>query len=321
VRAARARALPLACTGAAPPARLSARALTATAPPSGLVDVRVDWSVEWEPLAGDDVVTVSCAAAAHVADIVDYIDVPAGAREGNVTIKLPHATGCEFTVKLVRGGGRLFGAGDTATCAVAATVPSVRLGAGNDPVGTRIAFGDAAGDMIFTWASLDGDAPAVVRVGTVRGGPYTLTFTSTTPRTYRADDSCHAPASEDSPLGYVFPGYFHSVSLNLTAGTRYYAVYGQAGGTEAPETSFKTRPAVGPDVPVRFAAFGDAATYFVFPGTVSTVSNIVALDAVEDIDFVTNIGDLAYAEGSVLLWTFWTGLMWPLTSQLPFQVT
>jgi hypothetical protein len=75
-------------------------------------------------------------------------------------------------------------------------------------------------------------------------------------------------------------------------------------------------------VPAKFAAFGDAATYFVFPGTVSTVSNILALDADEGpVDFVANIGDLAYAEGSVLLWSFWAGLFWPLTSRLPFQVT
>jgi hypothetical protein len=74
-------------------------------------------------------------------------------------------------------------------------------------------------------------------------------------------------------------------------------------------------------VPVRIAAFGDAATYFIFPGTVSTVSTILALNADEDVDFVTNIGDLAYAEGSVLLWTFWTGLFWPISSQLPFMVT
>jgi hypothetical protein len=217
VRAARARALPLACAGAAR-ATLSARALTARAPPSGLVDVLVSWAVEWTPRAGEDVLAVSCDAGAHVADVVDFVDVAAGARAGNVTLQLPHATGCAFAVKYVRGGGPLFGAGDASACAIAATVPRVRLGADNDPVGTRLAFGDAAGDMILTWASLDGTAPAVVRVGTASGGPYTQTFTSNTPHSYAAADSCHPPASEASPLGYVFPGYFHTVSLNLTAG-------------------------------------------------------------------------------------------------------
>ena len=200
------------------------------------------------------------------------------------------------------------------------------LGADTDPVGTRLALGDAPGDVLLTWSSMDCTAAAVAHVGTAPGGPYPLIFTAAgAPRTYAAADMCHAPASAAGPTGYVHPGYFHTVALNLSAGTRYYAVYGQAGGALAPETSFRTRRPRGPDVPARIAAFGDAATYFVFPGTVTTVDNIVALDASLDddggIDVVTNIGDLAYAEGSVLLWAFWTGLMWPLTSQLPFAVT
>ncbi len=332
VRAARERARERAAgapaAAAAPSARLTARALTAHAPPSGLVDVRVAWAAEaagW--VAAEDVITLACAADAALHDVVDFfgVDAPAGER----TVRLPHGTGCDFHFNYVRGGAALFaaaGGGGAGRGAARAGAPArAALGADTDAVGTRLAFGDAPGDMLFTWASLDGAARATVRVGTAPGGPYTMNFSApgAAARSYKAADMCHAPASEASPVGYVFPGFFHTVALNLTAGTRYYAVYGQAGGAEAPETSFRTRAARGPDVPARFAAYGDAATYPVFPGTVTTVGNILALDAdgATPIDFVTNIGDLAYAEGSVLLWTFWTGLFWPLTSRLPFQVT
>jgi hypothetical protein len=173
---------------------------------------------------------------------------------------------------------------------------------------------------------MDATAPAIVRAGLTRGGPYTLNFTAAAaPKSYRAADFCHAPANETSPVGFLDPGFFHTVRLSgLAPGTRYYAVYGQAGGAEAPETSFRTRPLAGPDVPTRFVAFGDAATYPVFPGTVTTVDLIDALDTSDPqrpIDLVAMIGDLAYAEGAVLVWALWTGFMWPIASRLPFQVT
>jgi hypothetical protein len=312
----------------AAPARLSARALTEHAPPSGLVEVRVEWEAAgWSPRANEDAVAVHCSPDAEAWDVADFFVVPAGEASGARTLVLPHGTGCDFSFAYIRGGAALF-AGSTSDAApwyVAGTARSVRLGDDRDPVGARLALGDAAGDILLTWGSMDGTAAAVVHVGTTRGGPYTLSFRSTDARTYRADDMCHAPASEASPVGYVFPGFIHTVALNLSTSTRYYAVYGQENGTLAPETSFRTRPQPGPDVFTRFAAFGDAATYPVYPGTVTTVANIVALAAATEddggVDFVTNIGDLAYAEGGVLLWVFWTGLMWPLTAQLPFMVT
>jgi len=317
---------------AQPPARLSARALTEHAPPSGLVEVRIEWQTAgWAPRAGEDVVALHCAADAAVWDVADFFAVDAAA--GSRTLLLPHGTGCDFSFAYVRNGAELFASGggssnnnnSNATWYIAGAAPSVRLGDDRDAVGTRLALGDAAGDILFSWGSLDGNATAFVRVGTARGGPYPLVFSSRDARTYRAEDMCHAPASQASPVGYVFPGFVHTVALNLSTGTRYYAVYGQDGGALAPETSFRTRPQPGPDVFTRFAAFGDAATYFVYPGTVTTVDNIVALAAATDddggLDFVANIGDLAYAEGGVLVWAFWTGLMWPLTSLLPFQVS
>ena len=279
--------------------RLTAHVPSEHAPPSGLVDVIVSWSAPWSPV--EDVITLSCGGASPSWDVADYFAVPAGAASGSRTLQLPHGTGCAFALAYEAGGGALFGRGDASGWrgrAAAAAVPP--LGADTDAVGTRLALGDSAGDVLLTWGSLNGSAPAYVRVGTTRGGPYTQVFRATSPpRTYAAADMCHAPASEPSPAGFVFPGYFHTVALNLTEGARFFAVYGQEGGVEAPETTFRTWRAPGPDVPARFAAFGDAATYFIYPGTVTTVDDIAALDAALDddggIDFVTNIGDLAYA--------------------------
>ena len=311
-------------------ARLSV-ALAAEQPHSsaaGIVMVELAWSVAWEPAALQDVVVVVCGGDAADADIFEYVEVGAAESTGGRSLALARGVACSYEFRYIRGGAAALlggggGGGSSATrVAVAAPPP---LGLDTDPVGTRIAYGDTPSEMLFTWTSLDGEAAAVVRVGTASGGPYTLVFRNdTAPRSYKADDMCKGTASEPGPEGYLFPGFFHTVRLNLTPGTRYYAVYGQdaPNAAVAPETSFVTRKAPGPDVPVRFATFGDSATYFVFPGTVTTVDLILALDGEGGgVDFVCLQGDLAYAEGSTLIWAFWTGLLFPLSSRLPLQVT
>lgn len=268
-----------------------------SAPPSGLVSVTVRWAAAH---AGDDLVTLHCAGDA-APGIGDYWRV-SGAASGSFSITLPHGIGCSWELRYVRGGGAAVEADATAggnaagvaAPVVVATTGPLALGANTDAVGTRLAFGDAPGTILLTWGSLNATAPARVRVGTARGGPYPLVFTAPPPTTYAAAELCHAPANESFVTSFIFPGYFHTAELTLNASTRYWAVYGQE--ADAPEVEFSTRAVPGPDTRTRFAAFGDAATYPVFPGTVTTVDLVLALAREGDapLDFVAVIGDLAY---------------------------
>jgi acid phosphatase type 7 len=347
VLAARARlsAALAASDGFAPPAPSAGAgrvSLTILSPavPTGVAAARVDWSVPaGYELTGSPAwpfLTLHCAGGAD-ADIIDAAPLPAAQGAGATELRLPAVGGCDYEARILvvttPPGAPSVGAAPVLLAALPATaVVSVAarsgavpvLSADTDPVGTRLAFGDAPGDVLVTWTSMNATAPAFVRVGTTAGGPYPLTFGApAAPVTYREGDLCHAPANESSVVSYLFPGWFYTVPVTgLAPGATYFAVYGQDGGTVAPEVSFRTRLPPGPDVPVRFAAFGDSATYPVFPGTVTTVDLVLAEHAEGGgLNFTAVIGDLGYAEGSTLVWALWTGFVWPVASAMPFQVT
>jgi len=295
---------------------------------SGLAHVNVSW-VSKSNNVQDDVITVSCAEPEDTL-FGDYF--PIDSAESSKVFILPRGVGCKFVFRYIRGATSYMGvqtdiplSADVTplrSAVLAAEAKPLSLGIDTDPVGTRISFGNNPGEILFTFVTLDNSSTAWVRVGLQSGGPYTEIF-STEMVTYDATDMCHAPASERFITGFVFPGYFHTANLTLSPDTRYYAIYGQGNSTSAPESTFKTRKAPSPDAHVKFVAFGDSATYPVFPGTVTTVDLIVALDADGDVpvDFCAIVGDLAYAEGSVLVWSLWTGFLWPVSSSIPLLVT
>ena len=298
---------------------------------SGLAHVNVSW-VSSSSNVKNDVITVSCAEPEDTL-FGDYF--PIHNSIGFEIFTLPRGIGCRFVFSYIRGATLYLGPqpdipilAETSTFQLSSTPylaalsEPLSLGNATDPVGTRIAFGNNPGEILFTFVTLDNTEPAWVRVALQSGGPYTQVF-STEMITYDANDMCHAPASERFITGFIFPGYFHTANLTLLPDTRYYALYGQGNSTNAPEATFKTRKAPSPDAHVKFVAFGDSATYPTFPGTVTTVDLIVALDADGDVnvDFVAIVGDLAYAEGAVLVWTLWTGFLWPISSQIPLMVT
>jgi acid phosphatase type 7 len=309
--------------------------LLAPAVPSGVARARLDWQV---PAGLQDVaVTVHCGGGAvssltSFADsLLDLLPVPPSTTVGSRELPLPAVAACLYEAHLVVGAGAALASSappptTTRLAILASASAPPLLGNDTDPVGTRLSFGDAPGDVQFTWTSMNATSPAIVRVGTTPGGPYPLTFTNNgvAPHTYTTAELCHPPANESSVTGYLFPGYFHTVPvLGLPAdGSTFYAVYGQEDGLVAPEVSFRTRLPPGPDVFTRFAAFGDSATYPVFPGTVTTIDLVLAEhEEGAGLNFTAVIGDLGYAEGSTLVWALWTGLVFPVASLMPFQVT
>jgi hypothetical protein len=263
------------------------------APPSGLVPVSLSWSAAQPFTAGRDTITLHCSEqqlGGGAGEFADFLLLQSSSGQLNFT--LPHGVGCTFQVRYTQGGAALLGlaagSAGAAAAAVLASSEPLPLGATTDAVATRLTFGPQAGSMQLTWTSMNDTAPAAVQVGLAPGGPYLWSFAAAfPPTTYKAADMCHSPANETSLVGFLHPGFYHTAALQLNASTRYYAVYGQAGGALAPELTFLTRAAPGPDVPVKFAAFGDSATYFVFPGSITTVDMILALNAdAGPLDFV-----------------------------------
>ena len=290
---------------------LSASLLPTARSASGLVPVTVAWS---SPSPAErDAIALHCTG--DPLTVGDYFNLTGAS--GSFPVPLVHGTGCRFEFRYIQGGL------GTAAARVTAITPAPALGADSDPVGTRLSYGDAAGDVLLTFASLTNSstAPGYVSVGLAPGGPYAQHFGTAPPTTYHPQDLCHAPANTSSITSYIFPGYFHTATLRLSPGTRYYAIYGHAGSPPAPETTFVTRSLPTPGQPTRFAAFADSALYPVFPGTVTTIDNINALDSDEGpIDFVTVTGDLGYSEGSTVLWAMWAAFLYPVSSRIPTLV-
>jgi hypothetical protein len=238
---------------------------------SGVFFAEVSWTSSF-PNTSYDTISLHCADADAGAGASWPVPTPSG----SFRTPLAHGVRCAFEFRYHRRA--LLGA-PAAAALLAASARAPALGADNDPVGTRLAFGDAAGDIIFIFSSMTNSTadPAYVAYSLTPGGPYTNV--STEASSYAAEDLCHAPANTSGIASYLFPGYFHRAVLHLAPATRYFAVYGHRHGAPAPETSFRTRAPPAPDTPTRFAAFGDSALYPVFPGTVTTIDNINAVDA------------------------------------------
>jgi hypothetical protein len=82
-----------------------------------------------------------------------------------------------------------------------------------------------------------------------------LHFIVATTETYTASDLCDAPANS---FGFRDPGFIHSAIVHVSPGLEiYYTVGSHAGETRSAEMNFRAPPAVGPEVPVTIAAWGD----------------------------------------------------------------
>jgi phosphodiesterase/alkaline phosphatase D-like protein len=141
---------------------------------------------------------------------------------------------------------------------------------------------------------------------------------------YVAADTCGAGANETSIAAYLWPGFFANVLVSgLAPGTRYYYTVGSLDGGFATEASFVTAKALGPDVPVRLATYGDMALSL-WDGAMGTVEEVIRLhDATADggLDTVLHFGDLGYAEGSTVVWELWHSYIASATRKIPYHVS
>ena len=212
-----------------------------------------------------------------------------------VTVRLPHAR-CALEWRVVAADATL-------------SAPTVQASAFNAtfPYHARLAFGpNAQSEMWLSW-SVDTNATGAggvprVRLG-VAPGVYTREVVSTQIMTsYAAADTCGAGANETGIDKYLFPGYFANVLLTgLAPGTRYFAIYGSLDGGFASETTFTTAKALGADVPVRLAAFGDMALSL-WDGAMGTVEEVIRLHDAEaegGLDAVLHFGE--WGRGGALL--------------------
>ena len=269
------------------------------------------WASPSRPLLLDYVPLFGAAAVGGA-----RVEVAPGAA-ATVTTRLPHAR-CALEWRVIAADATL-------------SAPVVQASAFNAtfPYHARLAFGPhAQSEMWLSW-SVDtnptgaGGVPRV-RLG-VTPGVYTREVVASQPMTsYAASDMCGKHANETDIAKYLFPGYFANVLITgLAPGTRYYATYGSLDGGFATETTFTTAKALGPDVPVRLAAFGDMALSL-WDGAMGTVAEVVRLhDATADggLDAVLHFGDLGYAEGSTVIWEMWHSYIEPATRKIPYMVS
>lgn len=242
---------------------------------------------------------------------------------------------CNFTFVYYRGKQPLWPSG--VALGASAPVTWARSWA-TVPFHTHIAYGgeDAQHSMVVSFATNSTPSgPVLVQVGTASGVYDLGNATDAESTTYGASDLCNAPANTTSLDFWQDPGVFHHVTVRgLAPGTRYFA-RPVAGGVPGDEISFVTGKALGAEVPVTFASYGDmSVTQYVLdgdsehdapnggPGAVGTARRLRArIDAEADIDFVAHYGDLGYAKGAVFLWDAYMAMMAHVGSSVPYMVS
>jgi hypothetical protein len=146
--------------------------------------------------------------------------------------------------------------------------------------------------------------------------------------TYSASDLCDAPANS---FGFRDPGFIHSALVHVAPGLQiYYTVGAHGEDTRSAEMCFKPPPAVGPEVPVTIAAWGDlgrgtaddSLTWHEYGSPAIQTSRALAADAVQGrgIDAFFHIGDLGYAVGYAAIWDQYLMMIQPFASQRVYMI-
>jgi len=171
---------------------------------------------------------------------------------------------------------------------------------GSAPLHVRLAYGTSPqSEMWVSWTSFDAKNQASVLIGSAPGVYDLPMVNASAPITYAKGDGC------GTMKGYTAPGFFHHALVSgLEAGRRYYFRPVQ-NGIAGKESSFVTGTALGPDVPVRFAAYGDQYIS-AGDGAAATASHLVErISSDNPLQFVLHVGDVSYGRGDVGIWNTW----------------
>eukprot|EP01117_Protostelium_nocturnum_P019934 TRINITY_DN8769_c0_g1_i2.p1 TRINITY_DN8769_c0_g1~~TRINITY_DN8769_c0_g1_i2.p1 ORF type:complete len:565 (+),score=96.74 TRINITY_DN8769_c0_g1_i2:238-1932(+) len=192
------------------------------------------------------------------------------------------------------------------------------------PNQAHIAFTSKPGEMRIMWATDSAPSVQFLKIGR-NSNQYDSTLV---PRRgeYSPKDLCGSPAKD---WGWKHPGLLYDVVVKgLEAGARYYYIIGgnQTGWSE--ERHFTAASINVPSRPVNFVSFGDLGKW-AEDGTeehwnngfqaLSTVEHITAKR--DNIDFVLNIGDLAYAVGYSPQWDEFMNQIQPVAAYVPWMTT
>ena len=253
-------------------------------------------------------------AGAPIEDYLEWapIDQAEGWATGTGSLVFPvFRSRCDYTFVVFRGVQPLWPSGG----ALGTSVPLTWAGPSwaTAPFHGHVAYGgeDTQHSMTVSFTTNSTPGSVVVMLGTASGVYALPNATDVESTTYGAGDLCNAPANTTSVDFWQWPGVFHHVIVRgLSPSTRYYALP-VADGVAGEELTFVTGKALGPDVPLTFALYGDmSVTSYVLdgdthkdtvdggPGAVGTAQLLRArLDAGEPLDFVAHVGDLGYAKG------------------------
>ena len=265
---------------------------------------------------------------------VDYFSAswPSGAAWAIFTV---FRSRCDFVFVYYRGKQPLWPSGVALGTSAPVTWAQSWAAA---PFHTHVAYGgeDAQHSMVVSFATnVTPAGPVLVQLGSAPGVYDLPNATDAESTTYGASDLCNAPANSTSRDFWQDPGVFHHVTVrDLVPNKRYFA-RPVAGGVPGDEISFVTGKALGAEVPVTFAAFGDmSVTQYVLdgdsehdapnggPGAVGTARRLrERIDATADLDFVAHFGDLGYAKGAVFLWDAFMAMLAHVGSRVPYMVS
>ncbi len=184
------------------------------------------------------------------------------------------------------------------------------------PEHCHLALTDNPQEMRVQWSSGYKYVPEVLVGLSLTNLPHRFTGTSST---YSAKDMCGPPANLSAH--FIDPGQLHSVLLTgLKPRTKYYYQYGNKEFKFSTVKSFTTAPINGSKDVVKFIVYGDM-DITPFPGSESTMKNVLNEVSTNAASFVLHIGDLSYAYGFGYRWDEWMTLIEPVASAVPYMVS
>ena len=311
---------------------------TKNSPFSGL---NVTWSNVDNPTV-NDLITLSCNLYDN--DLNDFFDVASVTGESSGSITLPPLPDlrCQYIVRYVRTFTL-----DTSSKKRKGEVLAehkIDHSFGLLPTQAHLSFTESGrlDEMLVIWVSgknstepkkpgeitsSSSSSPLRVEWGLTKDN---LTSSSpSTSMTYTNTDMCNAPANETGLQKFIPPGFIHRAvmsSLPLKTIIFYRVGHDDHGWSEI-RSFMSRRPANTANTTtmsssIKFLMYADQALPVMFFGPAWRLVQQV----VDDIEagynaFLLHPGDLGYAEGTGFVWDFWSSLVEPITSRIPYMVT
>ena len=278
--------------------------------------MNITWQDVVDPTP-DDLITLACDL--YDGNPNDFFDAVSATGETAGVITLPALPDlrCAYVVRYVR-------ASSSSSSKVGELLAEHKINHsfGLLPTQAHLSFteSDRLDEMLVIWVTRNNSPPP-----RVEWGLHPINLTSSAPSsssTYSNTDMCNAPANETGLQKFIPPGFIHrSVMSPLPLETViFYRVGSDEHGWSKVQSFTSRRPKNATSI--KFLMYADQALPVLLFGPAWRLVQQV----VDDIEagynaFLLHPGDLGYAEGTGFVWDFWSTLVEPITSRIPYMVT